>query len=113
MRGYDVQTMLTNRRVNKKIGRGGAPKMDVDNTLEENLNSLVIEAMGTEDRGKIGRLIERLHATDTATIREFLRLKSPGIDASIIINCAHCGQEMRMELPITESFFRPTETRSA
>jgi hypothetical protein len=44
-----------------------------------------------------------------AIIREWLRLNSPGIDTQVDLNCADCGQEFRVMLPITESFFRPQD----
>jgi hypothetical protein len=119
LRGYDMQSMLSHKRVVKKIGnvgrlpneKTGMGSESIDETLEDNLNMLIVEAMGSTDKAKIRELIGRLHASDTATIREFLKDNSPGIDTSIVVNCSACGQEMRMELPITESFFRPTVTR--
>lgn len=121
LRGYDMQSMLTQKRVIKKVSNVGRTPGDktslaneqIDDTLEDNLNMLIIEAMGSTDKAQIRKLIGRLHATDTATIREFLKDNSPGIDTSIIVNCPACSQEMRMELPITESFFRPTTTRNS
>lgn len=119
LRGYDMQSMLTHKRVVRKINNVGRLPNEkssmgnesVDETLEDNLNMLIIEAMGSTDKSKIKELIGKLHASDTATIREFLKDNSPGIDTSIVVNCSACSQEMRMELPITESFFRPTATR--
>lgn len=111
MRGYDLQSILNNRKVTKKFG--GKTVETVDETLEENLNMLVVEAAGSTDRTKIKALISKLHSTDTSAIREFLRKNSPGIEATINVNCMDCGNEMKMELPITESFFRPTVRRSS
>ena len=111
MRGYDMQSMLNQRKVDTKLK--GKISESIDDTVENNLNMLVVEAMGSPDRMKIKGLISRLHASDTATIREFLRTNSPGIDATINVQCEHCSNEMKMELPITESFFRPTSSRGA
>jgi hypothetical protein len=117
LRGYDMQQMLTGRKVFKKIqatGRNASDKnfianseVDTDQTLEDNLNMLIIEAMGSTDKVKIKNLVSKLHSSDTATIREFIKDNSPGIDTAIAVTCPSCSQEMRMELPITESFFRP------
>lgn len=119
LRGYDMQSMLTQRRVGRKIqntGRTANEKQplhkSVDDTLEDNLIMLIVEAMGSANRAQIKELVGRMHASDTATIREFLRENSPGIDTNIVVNCSGCDQEMRMDLPITESFFRPTRFRS-
>lgn len=116
LRGYDMQQMLTGKKVFKKIQSTGRndknfianSEVDTDQTLEENLNMLIVEAMGSKDRIKIKELVSKLHSSDTATIREFIKDNSPGIDTTIVVNCPDCNQEMRMELPITESFFRPT-----
>ena len=116
LRGYDMQQMLTGRKVFKKIQNTARnvdknfianSEVDTDQTLEDNLNMLIIEAMGSKDKIKIKNLISRLHSSDTATIREFIKDSSPGIDTTIMVTCPNCNQEMRMELPITESFFRP------
>lgn len=114
LRGYDMQAMLNQKKVVRKL-QGGRPKLSadsVDETLEENLNMLIVEAMGQTDRSKIEQLVGRLHASDTATIREFIRENTPGVDTSITVTCSACGNEMQMELPITESFFRPTKRGS-
>jgi hypothetical protein len=110
MRGYDMQSMLNQRKMVRKV-QGKAIEA-IDDTIEDNLNMLIVEAMGSEDRMKIKGLISRLHASDTAAIREFLRKNSPGIDTITTAQCPNCSNEMKMELPITESFFRPTSSRS-
>lgn len=118
LRGYDMQAMLTGKKVFKKIQNTGknvekgtaAMPESIDETIEDNLNMLIIEAMGYTDRVKIKTLVSKLHASDTAAIRDFLKDNSPGIDTTISVTCPNCDNEMRMELPITESFFRPTTT---
>lgn len=114
LRGYDMQNMLTQKKIVRKVGGGPVRSVDaVDETLEDNLNMLIVEAMGSTDRVKIKELVSRMHASDTAAIREFLKDNSPGIDTTITVNCSTCGTEMRMELPITEQFFRPTPSRNS
>lgn len=116
MRGYDLQGMLAKSRVRRvqSVGvrtRGGeSTPATVDDTLEENLNMLIVEAGGDNNRRKIRQLLGKMHATDTSAIREFLRKNSPGIDTSIIVTCSSCSFEMTMELPITEGFFRPASS---
>ena len=118
MRGYDLQSIINQRRTTKKVQSMTRPANvqapeTIDDSIEDNLNLLIVEAMGSEDRTKIHSLVSKMHSVDTATIREFLRKNSPGIDATITINCPDCNNEMKMELPITESFFRPTVRRSS
>jgi hypothetical protein len=119
LRGSDTQNMIFRRNVSNVLkpkaprARTDAsqlvPSMNesIDDTVSQNLNLVIEEVMGSKDRAKIGQLVEKLHSRDTATIREFLREMSPGVETQIIVTCTHCGNEMTVDLPITESFFRP------
>jgi hypothetical protein len=127
MRGRDVSTLASRQKFNKRIqgasvktGSGQQPTQQrgprrpqqqavtIDNALTENLNLIITSFMGVNDPGQIASLVERLHSSDTAAIREFLRKYSPGIDTTISVTCVDCSTEFKTELPITESFFRPT-----
>lgn len=121
MRGRDISSIANRQKFNKRV-HSGMPKRDrsivIDQAVTENL-SLIISAFGGADLGgevvdqiHIKSLVDKLHASDTATIREFLREKSPGIDTTIQASCPECGASFRTELPITESFFRPTSNRA-
>jgi hypothetical protein len=80
----------------------------LNDVVEKNLSLVIVEAMGVKDRFKIDKLVERMHSSDTAAIRQYLDENSPGVDTSITINCDECDNEMKIALPITESFFRRT-----
>jgi len=121
LRGYDLAQIMQQKkfrkglrssaRVRNRHGQQQRKKVSsetLDKTIEENLRMVIIEAMGDREPRKIEQLIQKMHAKDTATIREFLRDNSPGIDTSIEVECPDCGNTMAMDLPITESFFRPT-----
>jgi hypothetical protein len=122
LRGRDVTAMLLKRGNQKALRpqkvRARSEKVDeplidnsitLDQTVSQNLSLVIVEAMGNDSRAKIDQLVEKLHAEDTATIREFLNDAAPGIDFQVIVTCPHCSTEMTMDLPITESFFRPTK----
>lgn len=126
LRGRDTNNMLAMRRTKKKAfvgqavraGRTVSPQerfrsrqVEIDDTLTENLELMIHDVMGDRNPMKIKSFVNRLHASDTATIREWLRDNSPGIETIVSLNCPECGTEFTMELPITESFFRPTQTR--
>lgn len=81
----------------------------LDNALDENLEKIIVSVMGNNDRLKIRAFVQKLHAQDTATIREWLRDNTPGIDNTIEIVCPNCNNQFTVELPITESFFRPSK----
>lgn len=122
LRGSDISTIAKRQRFKKKIApsapRTGAAtsrssqSVVIDDSLTENLNLVITDWMGqVTDPSKIKALVERLHSSDTAAIREFLRENSPGIDTTISCSCPNCGNEYKTELPITENFFRPTQRR--
>ena len=129
LRGRDAQAMLSRQKQMKRITgneaelgnanarnkvRGNTLRNNqatLDQALEQNLNLIITEAMGEKRPDKIQALVNKFHARDTATIREFIRNNEPGIDTTISIVCPDCEQNMKIDLPITESFFRPTERR--
>ncbi len=120
MRGKDVSTLTNKQKFKKRITHSNRRRQGraiaIDETITENL-SLIIRGFGGEgvdgevgSRDKIASLVDRMHARDTAVIREFLRKHSPGIDTMIRVECPECGSDYQTDLPITESFFRPAST---
>lgn len=118
LRGEDIQAMLgTVSSIKPRQGPRNRRKQQpdqvktrgqsIDETLENNLNLVIVEAMDETDRTKIQALVGNMHSSDIAAIREFLKDKAPGIDTMIETNCEGCGNLMVLDLPITESFFRP------
>lgn len=123
LRGYDTMDMMD---VNAPAGVGRARNRNrkkdlvrdkivergdnLDETIEKNINRVIVEVMGSTNRSKIQEFVKKLHAADIAAIMDFLRDKSPGIDTSIQTDCpnAQCKATFVVPLPITESFFRPT-----
>jgi len=126
MRGKDLTFMANRVRFNKRAhganvasGPGRQREIIIDQTVTENL-ALIVESFGGEgmsgevkDRIRLKQLVEKLHAKDSSTIRQYLKDYSPGIDTTIQLECPDCGNESRTELPITESFFRPTGSRKS
>ena len=131
LRGRDAQHILQRQKVVNQVTGGPRPahaeseekdvqkqletytEVNIDQTIEQNLNLVIIDVMGDSNRNKVQQFVAKMHARDTATVREFLRDNTPGIDTALILECPHCTQDLRMELPITESFFRPTGGRRA
>lgn len=81
-----------------------------DETVVENLEKVIVHVMDETDPIKIKAFIDRMHAQDTAVLREWIKDYTPGIDSGIEIHCPHCEQEFSIELPITETFFRPAKS---
>ena len=118
MRGSDLQAMARKRKFDEKItGKAvrsakfgedmSSERVVLDRTIEENLNLMILNVNGVSDRQKVSEVIKRMSAKDTSTVRRVLDEDAPGMDTEIVVTCPNCDTEMRMELPITESFFRP------
>lgn len=82
---------------------------DLDNTLNENLEKVIVDIMGVSDEFAIKQFVDKLHAQDTAAIREWLKDNTPGIDTTIKVTCPDCENEYSAQLPISEGFFRPAK----
>lgn len=108
-RGKDLQDMLAKQQRRPK---GKSDLEFADDTIADNISSVITEAMGKTERHKINALVERLHSEDTATIRSFLEESQPGIDLSIQVECQHCGHTMSTVLPLSEEFFRPKRRKN-
>lgn len=112
LRGSDVQRMVAQlgvkARMRRDIDAKGEP-IGLDETISQNMYDVITEVMGDKNPATIKKIVDKLHSMDSATIRTFLSEAAPGIDATIDTTCTTCGNVTRMELPITESFFRPSK----
>lgn len=132
LRAADANSMLAQRKARKKLlaqpggvktrgprsmsqMRGGgqqqaAQNQQLDDTISQNLEKIIVNVMGVGDIFTVRSFIEKMHAQDTAAVREWLRENTPGIDNTVAVTCPECGNEFTVELPITESFFRPAKS---
>lgn len=118
LRSSDTKSLRKERSAKQRIvsqarNKGAGKAVNIDNSLEDTYKRLIVEAMGETDRVKINNLVSRMHSLDTSTIRKFLSDHTPGIDTQIEIVCHECSNEMTIDLPITENFFRPAESAEA
>lgn len=122
LRGYDLLKLtksIKQRRKTRPASRfveedmGKLDDAVIDETLAQNLVNLIVEVGAgddiSKDRAVIEKFVEKLHSSDHGIIREFINDMSPGVNTTITVTCESCGQEMKMDLPITESFFRPSK----
>ena len=120
LRAKDANSMISKRRNKKKsFARPGTAKAldakaqrgqidELDDAITDNLEKIIINVMGIDNPFTIRSFIDKLHATDTSSIREWLRNHTPGIDTTVTLGCPDCEAEFTVELPISESFFRPS-----
>lgn len=125
LRTRDSYDMLKRQSFNKKaVARPGARTrgqehqnngfnsiQQLDETITDSLERVIVDVMGVTDRLSIKDFVQRMHALDTATIREWLKDNTPSMDSSIIVTCPQCSHEFTAELPISETFFRPSKSR--
>lgn len=131
LRGADANDILAKRKARKKmfarpggvrarpnrqnhnspvdVRRQQQQSQQIDESISENMSKIIYSVQGVTDWIAIKQFVEKLHALDTAAIREWLRNNTPGIDNTVTVECPECSQEFTMELPITESFFRPSK----
>lgn len=130
LRASDANAILAMRKVRKKMvakpgglvrtraraGQSADPRQQaeqnqaLDDTISQNMSKIIVNIMGVDDPFKVRQFIDKMHAQDTATIREWLRENTPGIDNTVKVTCSHCDNEFTVELPITDSFFRPAKS---
>lgn len=91
---------------------------NLSDTIEQNLALFIVEIMddvesntGCSDHFKINKFIQKLHSVDSSTIRDFIKENTPLLDTVVRVECPHCNNEMKIELPINENFFRPAKSR--
>ncbi len=130
LRAADANEMLSKRKARKKMfaqpggvktrpgrglsdmkGGGGQANQNqaLDDTISQNLEKIIVNIMGIGDIFVVRQFITKMHAQDTAAVREWLREHTPGIDNTVKVSCPECSTEFTVELPITESFFRPAK----
>lgn len=129
LRASDSNDMMAKRKSHKKMmaapgssirtgtkakgisQRGQARQNEaLDDTISQNMEKIIVSVLGVTDHFQIRRLIEQLHAQDSAAIREWLRENTPSMDNTVTVTCADCSQQFTVELPISESFFRPSKS---
>lgn len=104
------QSKLVSKRPNYKDVDAKETLIPLDESIEKNLDLVISDINGETDRNKIKAVISKLSSTDTSTIRRFLADTMPGLDTMIEITCPQCETIMNIDLPITESFFRPKDS---
>ena len=130
LRAYDANDILARRKVKDKakvrpgnsvrtrtragqraanLARSQVQSGELDEALTDNLEKVIVSVMGSDDPFKIRQFVSQMHAQDTATVREWLRERTPGIDNTVIVGCPECNADHTVELPITEAFFRPSK----
>jgi hypothetical protein len=111
LRGYDMRTIQTYQKSKERIVGGASNKVPINEAIESNLNLVIESINGIQDKAKISQIVSAMHTKDTQAVRRFLDDSMPGIGTDIKIVCPDCGRDFTLDLPITETFFRPKDPR--
>lgn len=84
-----------------------SPPEQSSDTMLDNLHRVITNVMGVNNPMQIRAFVEKMHQRDSAAIREWLRVHTPGMNPIITLTDPTSGQGFKAVLPITESFFRP------
>lgn len=72
------------------------------------LKRIIVELDGKRDIATINKFIDNdLLSKDSMALRAYIKELSPELDMSFNFTCEHCGNEERMDIPMTVSFFWP------
>lgn len=83
---------------------------ELDDTVTQNLSRVIVDIMGSvTERHKIQQFVDKLHQSDVAAIRTWLRDNTPGLEPVVTLIDPSTGEGFKVALPITEAFFRRTD----
>lgn len=108
-RHKDIKSMDL-RKKSRNYGTRGKDS-GPDDTIVQELLQTVVQVDGIEDPGTIAGVINSLSVKDISYLRAKITDLTPGVVPQASVECPHCGNNMEVDLPITESFFRYTPKR--
>lgn len=122
MRGHDLMTLDKKDKLQERVvgsvrsaktGRSMSRSNEINRRLEQSMYLLITSINGNTDLGKVHKIIsEKMSSNDIQMINSELDRYSPGVDLEVTVDCPECGNEMTMQLPLSESFFRPQASRN-
>lgn len=104
LRDKDVKKIDKRAKKIKRKTKGRAGRMDYIYRMARYIVSVNGEDKTTDEAKGY---VEKLHARDSAYIKDRMGKVEVGYDTKIYRDCPYCGSEVEFELPITEEFFRP------
>ncbi len=78
-----------------------------DNLVTNRLQYSIISIEGKTDRGTINAFIRNMPARDSMSLRKYIEAHEPGIDMKGEFDCASCGEQSEVRVPLGASFFWP------
>lgn len=82
-------------------------KSGIDPEVTTRMRYSIVAVDGSHDGQIIKSFVEAMPVRDARAFREYAKTVTPDIDFTFAFECANCGHEDRLEVPITTSFFWP------
>ena len=100
LNGADERALLTqleNARKRKKE----------ENSITRQLKQIVVAVNGDVEQKNINFVVDNMPSSDSRHLRMVYKLSTPNVDMTQNFECAECGYEQDMEVPLTADFFWP------
>lgn len=99
--GKDEEEISTIQEKNKKHGA------IADNLVTNRLQYSIVSVDGKTDRSSINAFIRNMPARDSMTLRKYIEAHEPGIEMKGEFDCASCGEQSEVRVPLGATFFWP------
>ncbi len=80
---------------------------DVSSVITTRLRYLIVAVDGDRTKSTINAFAETMPIRDSKAFRKHLEAVAPDVDFRVDHTCGQCGTKVRVEVPITASFFWP------
>lgn len=78
-----------------------------DNLVTSRLQYAIVSVEGKTDRSTINAFIRNMPARDSMSLRKYIEAHEPGIEMKGEFDCASCGEQSEVRVPLGASFFWP------
>ncbi|MDC1160198.1 hypothetical protein OAT10_00440 [Luminiphilus sp.] len=100
LNGHDENTLVKRIKTTKEYKK-------YDTNVTTLFKTIIVSVEGSDDRYAINEFIENMPAADSRHLRKTYEVVMPKIDMTQTFICEHCGEESRLEVPLTAEFFWP------
>ena len=108
--GIDVTFSLMTGREEKRLLKsmeGAKRKKEGESNITQQLKTIIKEVNGDDDPKLISYVVDNLPSLDSRYLRHAYKATNPDLDLVQEFECADCGHEQDMEVPLTADFFWP------
>ena len=100
MKGYDEKNLVD------QVENARKRKKD-ENNVTRQLRQIIVAVNGNTEQVNINYVVDNMPTSDSRHLRTVYKLATPNVDMTQTFECAECGHEQDMEVPLTADFFWP------